>query len=131
MRQGEEHHVVARQDVDVGGVEHPVGQRQQMRVVLGERGARAGGGGQCADGQPSVGVRRVAKQQPQDLSAGVAAGTGHRDRSHAAILHGYAQCCKSIYELAVCVGKRLETVFDVSPLGTDAQPIIPAWGDTH
>ena len=27
------------------------------------------------------------------------------------------QCCKLIYELAVCVGKRLETVFDVPPFG--------------
>ena len=65
-------------------------------MVFGERGARAGGGGQRADGQPTVGVGGMAEQQPQDLPAGITAGTGHRHRSHAAILHGYADCCKSI-----------------------------------
>ena len=59
-------------------------------MVFGERGAGAGGGGQRADGQPPVGVGGMAEQQAQDLSTGITAGTGHRHRSHAAILHGYA-----------------------------------------
>ena len=64
--------------------------------MFGERGARAGRRGQRADGQPSVGIGRVAEQQPQDLSAGITAGTGDRDGCHAAILHVYADSCKLI-----------------------------------
>ena len=51
--------------------------------MLGERGARAGRGGERADGQPAVRIGRMPEQQPQDLAAGVAAGTGNRHRSHA------------------------------------------------
>jgi hypothetical protein len=39
----------------------------------------------------------MAEEQPKDLATGVSAGTGDRDRRHAAILHGYAACCKLIY----------------------------------
>ena len=74
---------MAGQHVDVGGFQHPAGQRQQVRMVFGERGARAGRGGQRADGQPTVGVGGMPEQQPQDLSTRITAGTGHRHRSHA------------------------------------------------
>ena len=94
VRKRQEHDVVAGQHVGIGGFQHPAGQRQQMRVVFGERRARAGGRGERADGQPSVGVGGVAEQQPQDLSTRISAGTGHGHRSHAAILHGYAISCK-------------------------------------
>ena len=47
-------------------------------MVFSERCARAGGGGQRADRQPPVVVGGVPEQQPQDLAARVAAGTGHR-----------------------------------------------------
>ena len=66
------------QHLDVGGLEHAVGQRQQVRVVLGERGARTCRGGQRTDGQPTVGIGGMTEQQPQDLAARVSAGTGHR-----------------------------------------------------
>jgi hypothetical protein len=96
VRQPEEDHVVAGQHVDGGGVQHPAGQRQQVRMVFGDGGPGAGGSGQRTDGQPPVGVRRMAEQQAQDLSTGISAGTGDRDRRHAAILHGYASGCKLI-----------------------------------
>jgi len=73
----------------------------------------------------------MAEEQPEDLSAGISAGTGDRDRRHVPILHGYAQCRKSIYELDVCVGKRLETVFDVRPFGHGRAADNPRMGDTH
>jgi hypothetical protein len=38
----------------------------------------------------------MAQEQPEDLSTGISAGTGDRDRRHAAILHEYAQGCKLI-----------------------------------
>jgi hypothetical protein len=96
VRQREEHHVVAGQHRDVGRVEHPARQRQQVGMVLGHGRAGAGRGGERADGQAAVRIRWVAEQQPEDLPAGISAGTGDRDRRHAAILHGYAGCCKSI-----------------------------------
>jgi hypothetical protein len=40
----------------------------------------------------------MAEEQPQDLSTGISAGTGDRDRRHAAILHGYADSCKLILQ---------------------------------
>ncbi len=67
-----------------------------MRVVFDELGARAGRRGQRSDGQPAVGVRGMAEQQPQDLAAGIPAGTGYGDGCHAVILHVYALCCKFI-----------------------------------
>ena len=97
MWKRQEDDVVRGEHVGLGGYEHPVGQRQQVWVVLSEGGACAGGGGQRADGQPPVGVGGVAEQQPQDLPTRISAGTGHGHRRHAAILHGYADCCKLIY----------------------------------
>jgi hypothetical protein len=97
VRQSKEHHVVAGQHIDVGGVERPACQRKQVWMVLGKGRACAGRCGQRADGQPPVGVGRMAEEQPEDLSTGISAGTGDRDRRHAAILHGYAGCCKLIY----------------------------------
>ena len=79
VRQAEEHHVVTGERVGVGGLQHAVCQRQQMRMMLGQRRAGAGGGGQRADRQPAVGICGMSEQQPQDLSAGITAGTGHRD----------------------------------------------------
>ena len=38
----------------------------------------------------------MAEEQPQDLTAGITAGTGHRHRSHPPILHVYAFGCKFI-----------------------------------
>ena len=40
VRQREEHDVVAGEDVDFGGLEHPGRQRQQMRMVLGRASCR-------------------------------------------------------------------------------------------
>jgi hypothetical protein len=64
MRQGEEHHVVAREQVGIGRLEDPVGQRQEVRVVFRQPGARAGRRGQGPDGQPAVGAGGVAEQEP-------------------------------------------------------------------
>ena len=79
VRQAEEHDVVAgaARSTSVGSSTR-CGQRQQMRVVLAERGACTRRGGQRADGQPAVGVGGVPEQQPQDLAARISAGTGHR-----------------------------------------------------
>jgi hypothetical protein len=80
-------------------------------MMFGDGGPYAGRGGQCADGQPPVGVGRMAEKQPQDLSTGISAGTSHSDRRHAAILHGYADCCKLIIRLSV-MGRRAAAACD-------------------
>ena len=67
VRQPQEHHIVSGQHLGIGGFQHAIAQREQVRVVFGERRARAGGGGQRADGQPTVGVGGMAEQQPQDF----------------------------------------------------------------
>ena len=83
MRQRQEDDVMAGQHVDVGGFQHPAGQRQQVRMVFGKRRPGAGRRGQRTDGQPAVGVGGVPEQQTQDLSARITTGTGDGHRSHA------------------------------------------------
>jgi hypothetical protein len=58
-------------------LEHPVAERHEVRVVLAEPGAGVGGGGDGPDREP--GMR---EGQAEDLTAGVAAGSRHRDRRH-------------------------------------------------
>ena len=57
MRQGQEHDIVTSERVEVGGLQNVARQRQQMRMVLTENGARAGGRGQRTDLQTAVGER--------------------------------------------------------------------------
>ena len=90
MRQGQEHHIVSGQHLDLGGFQDPLRQWQQMRVVLGQGCPGTGGGGQGADGQPAVGISGVAEQQAQDLPTGIPTGAGNRHRSHDTSVHYYA-----------------------------------------
>ncbi len=62
VRQTQKYHVVAVEHLELGGLEHPLGHWQQMRMMLGERGAGAGGGRERADRQPSVVVGRMREQ---------------------------------------------------------------------
>ena len=62
VRQRQEHHVVPGENIGVGGLEHATAQRQQMRVMLGQRGARARGRRQRPDGQPTIGVAGMTEQ---------------------------------------------------------------------
>ena len=62
VRQAQEDHIVAVEDGDLGGLQHPLGQWQQVRMVIGERGSGAPGGGQRADRQPSVVIGGVPEQ---------------------------------------------------------------------
>ena len=73
---------MAGQHLGIGGLQHAIGQREQMGVVFGELRAGAGGGGQRADTQAPVGVGRMAQQQSQDLSARITAGARDRYRCH-------------------------------------------------
>jgi hypothetical protein len=59
---GQKNNVMTVQYVKLGGLQHPLRQGHQMWMVLGQRGARAGGGGQCADRQPSIVVGRMPEQ---------------------------------------------------------------------
>ena len=60
--------------LDLGGLEHPLGQRHQVRLERAERLAGVARPGQGADLDPGV-----AEQQAQQLAAGVPAGSGDRD----------------------------------------------------
>ena len=62
VRQGQEHHVVAGQYVDLGGLQDTGGQRQEMRMMLGQGRPRTRGGAQRTDAQPAVGISGVAEQ---------------------------------------------------------------------
>ena len=73
MRQREDDDVVAGQGGRVGGLEHAVGQGQQVGVRLAEALARVAVRGHRAD--LDLGV---AQQEAQDLAPGVAGGAGHR-----------------------------------------------------
>ncbi len=85
MRQREEDHVVAAEGVEAGLVEHPVGQRDQVRLEATEWLAGVRRAGERAD--LDLGVR---EQQPQQLASGVPAGSGDRDplRGH---VHDYTE----------------------------------------
>jgi hypothetical protein len=63
MRQRQEHHVVAGEHVELGRLDHALGQRRQVRVVLTEGAAGAGGRGHRADREAPVRVGRVPEQQ--------------------------------------------------------------------
>src|SRR3546814_14752677 len=76
VRQAEEDDVMTGQQGGIGGLQDPVGQRQQMRVMLAEAAARAGGAGECPDGQAPVRIGGMAEQQSEDLAAGVPPGPG-------------------------------------------------------
>ena len=77
VRKRQKDHVMALESVGIGGVQRPIGQRQQVGVMFTQQSARAGGRSECADRQPSVGICGVAQEQSQDLSTCVSAGTGH------------------------------------------------------
>ena len=68
MRQREDDDVVAGERVGGGRLEDPVGQRDEVRVVLAQPAAGRAGRGQRADLD-----LRVTEQQPQQLAAGVPA----------------------------------------------------------
>ena len=74
VRQAEEDHVVAGEDLDGGVVEDPVGERQQVRLERAEALAGVGPGGERAD--LDLGVP---EQQAQHLAPGVPAGSGDGD----------------------------------------------------
>ena len=75
MRQGEEDDVVPGQDLRCRRLEHAVGERDQVRLVLAERRPGVAGGGQRADLHLGV-----AEEQAQELTTGVPAGARDRDR---------------------------------------------------
>jgi len=75
--QCEDDDVVPGEDLGRGRLEDAVGQGHQVRVVLAERGTRAGGSGQGAD--PELGV---AQCEAEDFTTGVATGARNRDRPH-------------------------------------------------
>ena len=74
VRQGEEDDVVAGEGLGAGLLEHPVGQRHQVRLQHAEALARVGPAGEGAD--LDVGV---AEQQAEDLAPGVPTGSGDGD----------------------------------------------------
>jgi hypothetical protein len=67
---------MAGQQFGIGRLQHAIGQRQQVRMMFGERAAGTGRGGERTDGQPPVRIRGVPEQQAQDLAARVSTGTG-------------------------------------------------------
>lgn len=72
MGQGQEDDVVTAQDRGARGLDLPVRQRDQMRLVLAEWRSRAGAGGDGTNLHA-----RMARQQPEQLSAGVSRRSGH------------------------------------------------------
>ena len=63
VRQAQEDDVVTGQHLGFGRFQHAVGERQQMRVVFGQRRSCTGRGGQRADRQPAVGKRGMTEEQ--------------------------------------------------------------------
>ena len=76
MRQREEDDVVAGERLEVGLLEHPVGERHQVRLQRAERLAGVGRAGERAD--LDLGVT---EQEAQQLASGVPAGSGDGDAS--------------------------------------------------
>ncbi|MDQ1104252.1 hypothetical protein QE405_001536 [Nocardioides zeae] len=74
MRKTEEDHVVARERLRGGLLEHPVGKRDQVRLQGAERLAGVGAAGEGADADV-----RVAEEEPEDLTTGVPARPGDSD----------------------------------------------------
>ena len=74
VREAEEDDVVAGEGLGVGRLEHPVGQRHQVRLEGAEGLAGVGAAGQRAD--LDLGM---AEQQAQHLAAGVPTGSGDGD----------------------------------------------------
>ena len=83
VRQREEDDVVARERLRVGLAQHPVGERHQVWLVVTQERARAAARRQRADLH-----FRMSEQESQQLTPGIAAGSGHRDPHHA---HDYAR----------------------------------------
>jgi hypothetical protein len=77
VRQGQDHDVVPGEGLRRGLLEHPVGQRHEVGMVLAEAGAGTGRRGDGADRELGV-----AEREAEDLTTGVAAGSRHRDRRH-------------------------------------------------
>ena len=86
VRQGEEHDVVPGERVEVGLLEHPIGQRQEVRLERAELLAGVGGSRQRAD----LDVR-VGEQMAQELASGVPAGAGDSDPQRH--MHNHALPC--------------------------------------
>jgi len=62
VRQGQENHVMGFQDAKIGGLDHALGQRSQMRMVLTERAAGACRRCHRADRQAAVRVTGMPEQ---------------------------------------------------------------------
>ena len=73
VRQGEEDDVVACQHVGRGIGQDATGQRDEVRLVLRERGTRVVRGGERTEFDVGVG-----EQQPEELSSGVSTRACHR-----------------------------------------------------
>ena len=73
MRQAEEDHVVPGEHVEVGRLEHPVGERHQVRLEAAERLAGVAAAGERPDLHPGV-----PQEEAEHLTPGVPAGSGHR-----------------------------------------------------
>jgi hypothetical protein len=73
--QGEEHDIVPAQSIRGGGLQDTVGERMQVRLVIAQRRAGTGGGGERADLELGV-----AQQDSQQFTPGVSAGSGNGDR---------------------------------------------------
>lgn len=74
VRQAEEDHVVPRQHLGGGGLQHAVGQRQQVRLQESQLRPGVGAAGQRTD--LDLGV---AEQQAQDLTARITTRSGDGD----------------------------------------------------
>src|SRR5690606_34057022 len=72
VREGEDDDVVPGQARGVGGLDEPVGDRQEVGLVLPEAVAGAGVRGERADLDLGVG-----EEEAQDLAPGIPAGPGH------------------------------------------------------
>ena len=87
VRKTEEDHVVPGEHLDGGLLEHPVGQRHQVRLQAAEPlpGVRAGGH------RPDLDLR-VPQQQPEHLTSGVPARAGDGDSLHSHV-HDHTGDC--------------------------------------
>ncbi len=62
VRQGQKYHVMAAQHVQLGRLDHSLGQRRQVRMMLSEHAAGTCRGGQRTDRESAVGVGRMPEQ---------------------------------------------------------------------
>ncbi len=109
--QAQEDHVVPREGLEVGGAEHPIGQRHQVRLQGPERLAGVRAAGERADLDAGV-----TEQEAQHLTPGVPAGTGDRDPLQLHV-HDYTQACMimrsglAAAEQCPCIGSAAGSSF--------------------